>query len=473
MRATVAVIDIGKTNAKVSAATETGHVVESASAENETVAGQPWRAHDLKRVRDFVLAEVAGLCRRHPIRHVVPSGHGSGAVLTLADPDASGDGAALPMIDYEDACPPEIDALYARLAGTFLDRGGRIMMASTHQARQMLRAEVEEPRAFARAAHALAVAPYWAWVLSGTAASEVSSLGAQSQLWNVANGAWSPIVAARGWGRLLPPLRPAWDGLGPIRPALAARYALPAGLRVHLGGHDSSLNLYRYQAAGLADFTLVSTGTWIVAMRPGHDPAALDEHRNMVLNADVFGRPVGGALTMGGREFRAIAGAERGEPVEADEIAAILAARTVALPTFGSDAGQFPGSEGRGRIEGGLPPGRPENRSLRALALLHVAMLTVSCAASLAGRGELVLDGKFLGEPLFAPLVAALMPGLRVTASTEPAGVSAGAALLARHAARAGDAVPVALSPVAPAEIPGLAGWADLWRSRAEARGTQ
>ncbi|MFZ5710048.1 MAG: hypothetical protein ACOY4T_10245 [Pseudomonadota bacterium] len=32
------------------------------------------------------------------------------------------------------------------------------------------------------------------------------------------------------------------------------------------GGHDSSLNFHRYAATGLSDFTLVSTGTWIVAM---------------------------------------------------------------------------------------------------------------------------------------------------------------------------------------------------------------
>jgi sugar (pentulose or hexulose) kinase len=308
-------------------------------------------------------------------------------------------------------------------------------------------------------------------VLSGVAASEASALGAQSQLWNVARGDWSPIVAARDWGRLLPPLRPAWDDLGPVRPALAARHGLPEGLRVHLGGHDSSLNLYRYQAAGLTDFTLVSTGTWIVAMRPGHDPARLDEARNMVLNADVFARPVGGALTMGGREFEAIAGGTGGRPVRRQEVAAVAAAGTVAVPTFGHDSGQFPGSAGKGRIVGALPAGLDPERARRALALMHVAMLTVACAECLSREGALILDGTFLKEPQFATLVAALSPGHAVLASAETAGVPAGAALLAGHAERGGAPVAVGLEPVAPARVAGLAVWAAIWRSHAKASG--
>ena len=68
-----------------------------------------------------------------------------------------------------------------------------------------------------------------------------------------------------GWGRLLPQLRPAWATLGPVRPEVAARTGLSRTVRVVNGIHDSSANLYRYQAAGLSGMTVVSTGTWIVA----------------------------------------------------------------------------------------------------------------------------------------------------------------------------------------------------------------
>jgi len=466
----VLVIDIGKSFAKVSRADAAGRILDTRSAPNRVLPGPPWPHHDLRGLSDWVFGALAELARGGGggAERVIATGHGSGGVLVGKDPDAEGTGAALPMIDYEAESPPAVDAAYARLAGGFPERGSAIMLRSAHQARQMLRAAMEAPAAFARAAHALAVAPYWAWRLSGVAASEVTSLGAQSHLWDVAGRRWAPIVAACGWQRLLPPMRPGWDDLGPLRPELARRHGLPGGLRVHLGAHDSSTAFYRYQAGGFRGFTLVSTGTWIVALSDSCPPERLDAARGMTLNADMTGAPVGGCLAMGGREFALIAGpAGLAAAAGPEDVAAVVRAGTVAVPSFSADSGLFPGSAGRGRIEGPAPA---TPQGLRALALLHGAMLTEACAAALGGAGPLILDGAFLADPLFAPLVAALVPERRVLASDEPHGVTAGAALLAHHAGRTRPAELV-LRPVAPARVPGLADWAELWRSRARAGG--
>jgi sugar (pentulose or hexulose) kinase len=461
---TIVVLDFGKTNAKISVVDVGGRVIESVAAPNVSLPGPPWRRHDLAGLGDWVLASLAALARRHPLAHLIPTGHGSGGVLVLEDPDAGGDGAALPMMDYEDAMPPEIDADYRARTGSFLDRGSAIMFASAHAARQLWRMRVERPDAVARARWYLNVAQYWAWRLSGVAASEVSAMGAQSQLWNVVERRWSPIVMAEGWERLMPPFASAWAALGPVRPALARRHGLPEGLLVHVGAHDSSANLHRYQAAGLSDFTLVSTGTWIVAMSDASPLERLDEARGMTLNADVAGRPVGGALTMGGREFALIAGSEGlAARAEAATVAALVARGTMALPSFCENDGQFPGSAGRGRIIGPQPAHGAERR---ALAVLQAALLTVACADALGGA-RLVLDGTFLGEPLYAPLVAALRPGRPTETSGEPVGVAAGAALLVGREVRRGP-VPAPLAAAAPFAPPGLAEYAARWRAGAE-----
>jgi sugar (pentulose or hexulose) kinase len=238
--------------------------------------------------------------------------------------------------------------------------------------------------AVAGAAHYLNVAQYWAWWLSGVPASEHSAMGAQSHLWNVPQRRFAPIVARHGWGRLMPPFRPAWEVLGPVRPALCARFGLPPGLSVLTGAHDSSANFYRYRAAGITGFTLVSTGTWIVAMSArGAGRRAATRRRGMTINADMEGAPVGGALAMGGREFGAVAGPGwQGARADPDALARIVARGTMALPSFGANAGQFPGSAGRGRIAG--PP--PETQAERtALAVLYAALLTVACADALGG----------------------------------------------------------------------------------------
>ncbi|WP_077964002.1 FGGY family carbohydrate kinase [Ensifer adhaerens] len=464
---TVAVLDVGKTNVKLNAVTSDGVVLETLSVANPVLPGPPWRHHDLDALGDWVFSSLADLARRHPLQTFVAAGHGSGGVLVSDDPDRAA-GAALPMIDYEQPVPEAIRLGYAPLSGSFFDRGSATMHSATHQARQLYWMQEHAPEAVAAARWYLGLPQYWAWRLSGIAASEASLLGAQSHLWNVAERCFAPIVDARGWRRLMPDFADAWQVLGPVRPELARRYGLPDGLRVLAGGHDSSLNHYRYHAAGLRDFIVVSTGTWIVAFSGRTSLDRLDEHCGMTLNSDVFGRPLGGVLTMGGREFSHVAGHEPPEaPVPDDVVLGLIARRTMALPSFGDDDGLFPQSAGRGRI-GGPPPETPVAR--KALALLYCALLTAECVEALGPGNVVVLDGSFLRDPLYARLVAALLPNRRVRFNLDAYGVASGAALLAQEGQRS---EPVALSLADPAAVshlsPAVAVYASQWRARARA----
>ncbi len=469
MKASVAVLDVGKTNVKLSAVTPDGAVAETLAVANEVRPGPPWRHHDLRALGDWALGALAKLARRHPLERVVATGHGSGGMLVGEDPDAGGDGCALPMIDYEQPAPPDLDEAYAAMCGSFADRGSVVMAGATHQARQLLWMERAFPEAVAQARWHLGVPQYWAWRLSGAAVSEPSFLGAQSHLWNVPEGRWAPVVDARGWRRLLPPFARAWDDLGPVRPELAARHGLPAGLRVHAGAHDSTANAFRYRAAGRGDLLVVSTGTWIVGLAGGVPVERLDERAGMTINADLDGRPVGGALTMGGRAFAALAGEQDGRGADLGDVSRLVGRDTMALPTFGSHDGQFPGTAGQGRILGPPPEGAEERL---ALAVLHVALLTAALIDRLDPERPVVLDGTFLREPLFAALVAALRGGRETWVSDEPYGIAAGAALLTGHAGRTAPA-PVLLRRPAPAKVPGLLPYARRWAELAPASSTE
>lgn len=458
-RAAVAVLDVGKTNVKLSAVSAGGRVHETLAVENPVRPGPPWRHHDLAALNGWVLESLAALARRHPLERVIATGHGSSGVLVGDDPDAGGDGTVLPMPDYEQPLPDEVARDYEALAGDALDRGSMIQFGATHLARQLLWAERQDPASFARARAVLCVPQYWAWRLSGLAALEPSILGAQTHLWSAAKGGWTPIVAARGWGRLLPPLRRAWDDLGPVRDDLVRRHGIPAGLRVHLGAHDSTANAYRYRAAGREDLLVVSTGTWLVGLAGGVPMGRFDAPAGMTVNADLEGRPVLGTLAMAGREFAHLAGEPDGRPADMALVRALVARGTMALPSFGGDTGQFPGTAGRGRVLGPPPEGPAERL---ALAVLHMALLTWTAIGRLEPERGVVLDGSFLSEPLFAPLVAALRPGRETLDSPEPYGVAAGAALIGGHLSRDG-AAEVALRASRPAVVPGLETYARRW----------
>ncbi len=456
MTPTVAVLDVGKSNVKLVACAPDGSAVETLTTPNPVLPGPPWRHHDLAGMSRWVFGNLAALCGRHPITDFIATGHGSGGILVGDDPDA-GDGTALPMVDYEQTLPAGLDADYAPRSGGFFDRGSAVMMAATHTARQMFWAERDRPADFARARWLLGIPQYWAWRLTGVAVSEVTILGAQSHLWNVPARHWAPIVAARGWGRLMPPFAAAGDVLGTIRPGLG----LPP-LRVHAGLHDSTSAFTRFQKAGLADAMMVSTGTWIVALATGVNLQRLDESRGATCNADVAGNPIAGALTMGGREYSAVAG---DQPTEARAdpatLSRLIARGTMALPTFGTNDGQFPGSAGCGRIDG-PPTESPQER--HALAVLYTALLTVAVIDTLDPARDVVLDGSFLRDPAFAALVAALRPHARTLTTPETNGIAAGAALLCSGATPD-------LPLHTPAPLPGLPDitpYAARWRGLAE-----
>lgn len=467
----VAVLDIGKTNVKLNLATPQGRILETLSTPNATRDGPPYRHHDLDGLEAWLLDGLEAFARRSPLGTFVACGHGSGGVLVGEG------GPVMPMVDYEQPVPPRIAAAYAAQAGDYRERGSPIMAGATHLARQMLWIEEEYPRAFRRARWILGLPQYWAWRLSGVVASEVTILAAQSNLWNVPERRVTSIAKARGWDRLLPPFAPAWKALGPVRPDLARRHGLPADMAVLCGIHDSAANFYRYQAAGLRGMTVVSTGTWIVGLRAGGGLPALSEARGMTCNADVHGTPLAGALTMGGREFSLVAGIDAtgdhggGTAAGADlrMVARLVKDGVMALPSFGGEDGLFPGSAGRGTVTGPHPgsgTGTPEAR--RALALLYTALLTDACLDALRADGPVVLDGSFVRDPLYAPLVAALRPGTRVVFNLDAYGTAAGSALLAGHEARRRP-VPIALETARHLGLTGLPAYRAAWLARAQA----
>ena len=422
----VAVFDVGKTNAKLYAVAEDGAILAAASTPNRLIDGPPYRHHDLAGLEAFLLDALADLARRFPIEAVVPCAHGGSGVLVGEDAPL------MPMVDYEQPLPEDVVAAYRAEADGFRERGGSaIMLGAAHAARQLLWFERSWPEALAAGRAYLPTAQYWSWRLSGVLADEVTSAAAQSHLWCAAEGRPAAIVTRRGWERLMAPMRPAWTALGPIRPGVAARTGLDPATRVLSGIHDSSANFYRYQAAGLSDVTLISTGTWIVALTDRSEGFDFDRAGGgRSCNADVTGAPVPGMLTMGGREFSAVAAGAPG-PADPAALRRLVAGRVMALPFFDQDEGLFPGRGGCGRIVGDL---RREDRF--TLAVLYAALLTAEALDALPPSRTVVLDGTFVRDPLYGALVQALRPGAEVLVNPDSAGHASGAALLAGHESR-------------------------------------
>lgn len=101
------------------------------------------------------------------------------------------------------------------------------------------------------------------------------------------------LIGRRNWSRLFPPRRAASDLLGSLAAQIVAATGLPKTCQIACGVHDSNASWLwhlRKVTAG-SDLTVISSGTWTIAMKNRADLGRLDETRGMLTNVDVFGTP--------------------------------------------------------------------------------------------------------------------------------------------------------------------------------------
>lgn len=449
-----AVVDVGKTNAKlVVAQAQDGHVLWSAEHRNRIVPGPPYKQLDIAAIGTWLIDAMARAPHKDRIGAIVPVGHGCGAV------PIDEEGRALPACDYEEEAVEEIKAEFDREQDPFAVTLTPNLPLGLNLGRQIYYVEAKHPDLFSRFKVLLTYPQYWAWLLSGVMASEVTSLGAHSGLWRPREGRFSDLATRRGWTRLFPPLRKAGEALGPLRPAVAQRTGFAPACRVLCGIHDSNCSYLNHMMARPAgsDFAVVSTGTWVIILASGVDPGRLDPARDMLGNVDAFGRPVATARYMGGREYGLLAG-EGAPNADAAALARVVGRGAMALPNFTPGGGPFMGRAGELVGADGLSA---VERS--ALATVYIALMTDVMLDLLGTRGEIIVDGSFSANPLYAPILATLRSGQPVSVSDDRAGTVGGARLLALGATHS-EARAVAAAPLQGID---LGAYAARWRAAA------
>ncbi len=138
-----------------------------------------------------------------------------------------------------------------------------------------------EPDVFGRARMLLLTKDYVRLALTGEVASEPTDAGG-TQLLDCPSDQWDPaLCAAVGWNPAhLPPLTRAWASAGGLRPALAVRWGMRAGLPVAAGCGDNMGSTLGAGGArpGDAVLTIGTSGVACIvddAWHPGPDKAIL------------------------------------------------------------------------------------------------------------------------------------------------------------------------------------------------------
>ena len=416
----VAVIDIGKTNAKV-ALVDLATLSEIALRRiaNTPVRQARYPHHDVEALWTFILNSLTDLNGERRIDAISITTHGATGVLA----DHSGE-LVLPVLDYEFDGPDQLAADYDAVRPPFAETGTPRLPIGLNLGAQFFWLQKRFPADFARAAAMLMYPQYWALRLTGVAANEATSLGCHTDLWNPWTSEYSSLVDKMGWRHLMAPVRPAKDRLGPILPAIAQRTGLDPQTPVFCGLHDSNASLLPHLLSDAPPFSVVSTGTWVVSMAVGGSKVELDPARDTLVNVNALGDPVPSARFMGGREFSLLT---EGQPQEwsEDEVAAVLARKALLLPSTQQGSGPFPHRSAQWRNADDLSPGQRF-----AVISFYLALMTSTCLDLIGGDGPTTVEGPFAQNPLFNRMLAAATER-PVVASETSTGTSIGAALLA------------------------------------------
>ncbi|MCZ0963288.1 FGGY-family carbohydrate kinase [Paracoccus benzoatiresistens] len=419
----VAVIDVGKTNAKLALVDgETLAEIAVVTRPNRPLPGPPWPHADLEGHWRFFLHHLAAFHARHGIDAISVTTHGAAAVLL----DGQG-GVAAPMLDYEHAGPGALAADYDRLRPDFARTGSPRLPMGLNLGAQLHWLLATDPGLRDRIAHVVTYPQYWGWRLTGQLASDVTSLGCHTDLWDPWQGRFSDLVDRLGLAGRIAPARRSDEILGGLTAQVAAETGIPAGTPVAVGIHDSNASLYPYVLGRQAPFAVVSTGTWVVAMAVGGDAVAPDPARDVLVNVNALGQPVPSARFMGGREYEQVRAGCMAAPTRADRECA-LAEEVMILPAVEPGSGPF-----KGRAMEWLGPYPSDGQRMVALSW-YLALMTATCLDLIGARGPAIIEGPFARNSDYLDMLAALRPeGVEVAASST--GTSVGAALLCLGAA--------------------------------------
>ncbi|MDD3798165.1 MAG: carbohydrate kinase [Novosphingobium sp.] len=410
---TTIVVDIGKTLAKVSLWSADGRMLDRQARPNTGPVEGGIARLDADGIAAWLPKAMARYAD-HPVGAVVPVAHGAGVVALKHG------NLAFPPYDYEAEPPADVMAAYRAQRDAFAQTGSPALPAGLNFGAQLHWQEELHP-SLLDGAMLLPWAQYWAWVLSGTAVSEVTSLGCHSDLWCPADGTFSPMAQRRGWADKFAPLAGAGDVIGTLRPGLAKMTGLSEFVRVHAGLHDSNAALLA--ARGFPEIagneaTVLSTGTWFIAMRLPASPvdtASLPEARDCLVNVDAYGQPVPSARWMGGREIETLIELDtRQVDIKPDQpallaaVPGLLEAGTLLLPGFSPGFGPFPNGTGRW-------VNAPEDwYARRAAVCLYAALVTDASLDLVGSQDRLLVEGRFAEAEVFVRALAALRPDTTV-----------------------------------------------------------
>lgn len=181
---------------------------------------------------------------------------------SLVHLDANGKTTA-PLYNYLKPIEEEITTSFYKKYGPEAELSrttGSIKLGMLNTGMQLYWLKHTRPETFKKVSYSLHLPQYMSYIFTGRTASEYTSIGCHTMLWDYGKRDYHAWVYKEEIYKVLPP----------IVPAETSFYIGHKGLSIKIGVgiHDSSAALLPYLESAKKKFILVSTGTWSIALNP-------------------------------------------------------------------------------------------------------------------------------------------------------------------------------------------------------------
>ncbi|UFH57048.1 FGGY-family carbohydrate kinase [Spirosoma sp. KNUC1025] len=271
MTPVIAIFDIGKTNKKLFLFNERYEIVWQKSEQfEESTDDDGYPCEDLSKLSQWIstsLDQVLAL-PDFTIRALNFSTYGASLVYLGEANQPVGY-----LYNYLKPFPDSVRTQFYQQYGTEATmclQTASPALDSLNSGLMLYRIKHDKPQLFSQIRYALHLPQYVSFLITGQVASDVTSIGCHTMLWDFSKNQYHSWVSSEGLDRLLGPLSTS-DSVQDI----SWQDHL---LKVGVGLHDSSAALIPYLASFREPFVLISTGTWCISLNPFNEsPLTVEE----------------------------------------------------------------------------------------------------------------------------------------------------------------------------------------------------
>jgi len=414
----ILIFDIGKTNKKVLLFDQQYELLYEDSIQIEETADEDrFPCEDVNALTKWVQQKFSEILSRRDIDVKAVNVSAYGASFVHLDEEFN---IATPLYNYLKPYPGNLKKQFYDTYGGE-DRLAREtaspVLGSLNSGMQLYRLKYEKPEVYKKIKYSLHLPQYLTFVLSKNAATDISSVGCHTHLWEFTKSDYHHWVYKEGLDKKFAPLYSGDKIIGNTKD----QKATPVGI----GLHDSSAALIPYLSSFDKPFALISTGTWCISLNPfNHTELTNEELKQDCLRYLSYeGKPV--------KASRLFAGYEHEQQVK--RLAAHFQKGVDYYQTVEHDAGLFGTVKETNRSFSKLEIGEIHNYEEAYHHLIWDIVQKQVRSTNLVLKGTAVkkifVDGGFGKNNTYMTMLANAFPGLEVYAATISQASALGAAL--------------------------------------------